>query len=122
VVGIIIQSQRQQTNMRVREMGRINGAPRKKVGLFLGGKASSGGMFQYAQTILDSVVQLDPSLYEIVIAYEDNAWQEIITDKGVAGYPLRNCTVGQFISKADLSEYKDIMVEAQLCASRLAKP
>lgn len=47
----------------------------KRLGIFLGIDSSAGGMFQYAQSMLHALSQLDKGSYQVIVAYSDNVWQ-----------------------------------------------
>jgi glycosyltransferase involved in cell wall biosynthesis len=47
----------------------------KRLGIFLGIDSSAGGMFQYAQSMLQALSQLDKSNYQVVVAYSSNVWK-----------------------------------------------
>lgn len=46
----------------------------KRIGLYLGFPPEGGGAFQYAQSVLDALLNLPPSRYEILVAYSHTAW------------------------------------------------
>ena len=50
----------------------------KKIGLFLGVSASSGGMFQYSQSMLAAVAALPRASFSVVVAYTDPLWRQHI--------------------------------------------
>jgi glycosyltransferase involved in cell wall biosynthesis len=72
-----------------------------RIGVFLGVERLTGGMFQYAQAILEALVCLDPKRYSVVIAYSDVAWAPILTRLGLHGHAMRHVRLGQRI--ADLA-------------------
>jgi|APSaa5957512535_1039671.scaffolds.fasta_scaffold36877_2 glycosyltransferase involved in cell wall biosynthesis len=47
----------------------------RKIGVFLGIKVSSGGMFQYAQSILESLSKFDRNLYQVQVVYTFDDWK-----------------------------------------------
>jgi len=49
-----------------------------KIGLFLGIEPTSGGTFQYNQTILDALIYLPQNEYEVVIGFSHKAWQQYL--------------------------------------------
>lgn len=51
-------------------------------------------MFQYAQSVLEALSQLD-SHYEVTIAYSDTDWSAILTRFGLTGVALKHARVGQ---------------------------
>lgn len=55
----------------------------KKVGVYLGCQPSSGGMFQYCQTILDALTDLTvEQQVTVVVIYEDPSWKKYLEDYG----------------------------------------
>ena len=69
-----------------------------RVGIFLGVERLTGGMFQYAQAVLEGLASLDPKRYSVVIAYSDVAWAPILSRLGLLGYAVRHATLGQRIA------------------------
>jgi glycosyltransferase involved in cell wall biosynthesis len=49
------------------------------IGVFLGIKPSSGGMFQYAQSILDGLLPLLEANIQVRIAFVGQEWQHVLT-------------------------------------------
>jgi glycosyltransferase involved in cell wall biosynthesis len=72
-------------------------APRR-IGIFLGVQRLTGGMFQYAQAVLEGLSRLDPQRYSVVIAYSDAAWAPILARLGLSGHPMRSPRLGQRIA------------------------
>lgn len=72
----------------------------RRIGLFLGVGPRAGGMFQYAQSVLEALSQLD-SRYEVTIAYSDTDWSAILTRFGLTGVALKHASGGQRL--ADLA-------------------
>lgn len=70
----------------------------RRIGLFLGVERLTGGMFQYAQAVLEALANLDNKNYEVVIAYSDKAWTPILARLGLTGIPIRHPKLGQRIS------------------------
>lgn len=66
----------------------------RKVGLFLGVGPQAGGMFQYAQSVLEALSQFS-NRYVVLIAYSDAAWAPILARLGLCGVPLRYAKIGQ---------------------------
>ena len=62
----------------------------KRLGLFLGVEASAGGMFQYAQTILESLAALPSTEYRIDVAYASHVWQPVLSGYPFAATKLRH--------------------------------
>lgn len=72
----------------------------RRIGLFLGVAPRAGGMFQYAQSVLEALSQLD-SRYEVTIAHNDTDWSAILTRFGLTGVALKHASAGQRL--ADLA-------------------
>jgi glycosyltransferase involved in cell wall biosynthesis len=78
----------------------LNETSRRRIGLFLGVGPRAGGMFQYAQSVLEALSQLDGS-YEVTIAYSDTDWSSILPRFGLTGVALKYARGGQRL--ADLA-------------------
>jgi glycosyltransferase involved in cell wall biosynthesis len=52
----------------------LRGAIMKKIGVYLGCSPVSGGMFQYAQTMLDAIAALPENEFQTVVAYASDDW------------------------------------------------
>lgn len=52
----------------------------KRIGLFLGVHPHAGGMFQYAQSLLDALLRLPTEEYAVVIAYVGQDWGRVLAD------------------------------------------
>ena len=50
----------------------------KRIGLYLGFPPDGGGVFQYAQSVLDAVAALPADRYEVVAAHSHPAWAAIV--------------------------------------------
>ena len=72
----------------------LNEASSQRIGLFLGVGPRAGGMFQYAQSLLEAISQLD-GRYKVTIAYSDNDWSDILARFGLTGVALKHARVGQ---------------------------
>jgi len=72
---------------------------RKKIGLYLGVTTSAGGMFQYAQCILDAMIYLQSDSLEIIVVYGDPAWEPILNKKSISGVHLKNWLYGEKFAK-----------------------
>ena len=59
------------------------------VGIFLDVKPESGGAFQYSQTILAALTELQPRGIEMRVMFTDPLWQPILTRAGLAGTFVR---------------------------------
>lgn len=71
---------------------------KRKIGLYLAVETNAGGMFQYAQSILIALSKLDKSKYEIVVAYSDVEWANVLKKYNIEGHLLLNCKIGTRIS------------------------
>ncbi len=71
-----------------------------KIGFFLGVEPFAGGMFQYAQSILDALLSLNKQHFDITIVYKDDRWHEILMKRGVNGKKLSSFIFGLLISDA----------------------
>src|SRR5437016_1506254 len=61
---------------RRRYMGRVFCPSRmKRLGLFLGVRPEAGGMFQYAQSLLDALDALPKGTFGVTVAYVDPLWK-----------------------------------------------
>lgn len=69
----------------------------RKIGLFLGVAPNAGGMFQYAQSILEALTQLGSS-YKLIIAYSDDDWLAILCRYGLKGHALKHMRIGTTMS------------------------
>lgn len=56
----------------------------KRVGLFLGVEPHAGGMFQYAQSLLEALKAFPTDQYEVRVAYASDEWPVIL-----ANYPFK---------------------------------
>jgi glycosyltransferase involved in cell wall biosynthesis len=68
------------------------------IGLFLGVRPRNGGMFQYAQSILESLTRLPPADFRIAVAYVDVDWAPILARLNVSGRPVRHGVVGMALA------------------------
>lgn len=80
----------------------IDAAPRR-IGLYLGVAPNAGGMFQYAQSMVEALSHLDPTRWQVVIAYGDADWVPILARFGLAGHVLRHARQGQRIADAAMA-------------------
>lgn len=55
----------------------------KRVGIFLGTDASSGGMFQYSLAVLEALSELPRDGYEVVVAFFNPAWLAYVKPLGL---------------------------------------
>jgi glycosyltransferase involved in cell wall biosynthesis len=79
-----------------------------KVGLYLGVEPRAGGMFQYAQSMLEALTILPHSRYDVKIAYGDSRWTPILDRLGLQGNRLRYWRLG--------SKMADILMALRLPA------
>ena len=70
------------------------------LGVFLGVSPTAGGMFQYAQSLLEALSKLKPALYKVTIAYSDQVWLPTLDRLGLEGKALRHVKWGQRIANA----------------------
>jgi len=66
----------------------------RRLGLFLGVEPRAGGMFQYAQSVLEALSRLD-GRYAVTIAYSDADWSPILARLGLSGQALKHARTGQ---------------------------
>lgn len=66
----------------------------RRIGLFLGVGPRAGGMFQYSQSVLEALSQLD-GRYQVTIAYSDTDWSAILARFGLTGVALKHASGGQ---------------------------
>ena len=78
----------------------LNKTSPRRIGLFLGVGPRAGGMFQYAQSVLEALSQLG-GRYEVTIAYSDTDWSAILARFGLTGVALKHASGGQRL--ADLA-------------------
>ncbi len=74
-----------------------------RLGIFLSVNPSSGGMFQYAQSLLVALSKADPKKYQILIVYKDPSWKKILKSIGFDGICLSSMKPGIFL--ADLQMF-----------------
>lgn len=74
-----------------------NATKPRRIGLFLGVGPRAGGMFQYAQSLLEALSQFDNS-YEVTIAYNDADWSSILQRLGLGGHALKHARIGQLFA------------------------
>ena len=70
----------------------------KKVGLFLGTNANAGGMFQYAQTILEALSYLDNQMIRLEVVYTHKDWEKVLKHLNIEGSYLKRGVLGQLIA------------------------
>jgi glycosyltransferase involved in cell wall biosynthesis len=69
-----------------------------KLGLFLGVAPTAGGMFQYAQSMLEAVASVDSSRFEVIVAFDPVHWSAIMGRLGLTGYSLRRNRSGRVVA------------------------
>jgi len=57
--------------------------------MFLGVRPRNGGMFQYAQSVVEALTRLPPADFRFEFAYVDIAWIPILARLNVSGRPVR---------------------------------
>ena len=69
-----------------------------RIGIFLGISPSAGGMFQYAETLIESLKKLNKNRYKIIAVYDDASWEDILDNK-VDSKKLRYSNLGNIMVK-----------------------
>jgi glycosyltransferase involved in cell wall biosynthesis len=72
---------------------------RKILGLYLGVTPDAGGMFQYSQCILDALISMQGCSIDLVVAYGDPSWGELLQRKSIAGVRLKHWRFGEKLAK-----------------------
>lgn len=70
----------------------------KRVGIYLGVSPSDGGMFQYAQSLLEAAISASDSRMDVVVVYANIGWVPTLENLGTEGQQLRNFRSGVKIS------------------------
>lgn len=70
----------------------------KRVGIYLGVSPSDGGMFQYAQSLLEAAISASDSRMDVVVVYANIGWVPILENLGTEGQQLRNFRSGVIIA------------------------
>lgn len=73
----------------------------KSIGIFLGVEPNAGGMFQYAESLLNALRQMHDRGYEIQVAYVFSSWETVLSN-----YPFKatKMVAGKFgLRLADLT-------------------
>ncbi|WP_206021892.1 glycosyltransferase family 4 protein [Rhodoferax bucti] len=78
-------------------------APLRSIGLYLGVAPTAGGMFQYAQSVVEALSRLDATRYRITVAHGDADWAPILARLGLAGHALRHAHRGSQIADAAMA-------------------
>lgn len=66
----------------------------KRIGIFLGVTPSDGGMFQYAQSLLEALMGIRGTDSEVVVVYVSRDWEPVLENLGINGQYLRNSNFG----------------------------
>lgn len=92
----------------------------KRIGLFLGVEPSAGGMFQYAQSLLDALDALPRGHYKVEIACASQAWREVLSGYS---FPITWLKRGKFgLQLADASMVARIPGRLARALSRVSNP
>ncbi|HXM98295.1 MAG TPA: glycosyltransferase family 1 protein [Candidatus Dormibacteraeota bacterium] len=70
----------------------------KKIGLLLTQGPAGGGMFQYSQAVLSSLLALPRDEFALVVGYLDPAWRDVLPSQGAAILPLHAGGAWQMLS------------------------
>lgn len=71
----------------------------KRIGIFLGVSTADGGMFQYAQSLVEALISEGNSRVEVVIAYTNLDWVPVLESLGIDnGKELQNPYIGIMIA------------------------
>lgn len=76
------------------------GADKKRIGLFLGVETEAGGMFQYAQSLLEGLRDLAAEGHEVVVATAGTAWDETLSAYPFAIAKLKHASLGLSMAQA----------------------
>lgn len=71
----------------------------KRIGIYLGISSSSGGMFQYSQSLLDALEKHNKKNYEIVVIAADDEWKENLSNSSFSVYGIKYPYLSSFMSK-----------------------
>ncbi len=72
----------------------------KRIGLFLGVQPHAGGMFQYAQSLLDALRALPDEEYQVQIAYLGADWERVLSNYPFSAKLVPLGGFGQFLATA----------------------
>jgi glycosyltransferase involved in cell wall biosynthesis len=64
------------------------------IGLFLGVRPRNGGMFQYAQSVLEALTRLPSADFRVELAYVDDVWVPILARLKASGRSVRHGVIG----------------------------
>ncbi len=85
-----------------------------KLGFFLSASPSSGGMFQYAQSLLVALSKADSKKYQILIVYRDLSWQKILESLGFDGVYLSSMKLGIFLADSQMFFHVPALVSKKI--------
>jgi len=71
-----------------------------RIGIFLGASPSSGGMFQYSQSLVEALLSLRHQNLEVTVVYCDGDWAAVLKKIGTNGIKLRYSNVGLKIANS----------------------
>lgn len=71
----------------------------KRIGLFLGVDPGAGGMFQYAESVLNALHGLPEDEYAIEVAYVGRAWQAVLRNYRFRRVALKGGRLGLLVAK-----------------------
>jgi glycosyltransferase involved in cell wall biosynthesis len=69
-----------------------------RIGLYLGVAPNAGGMFQFAQSMVEALSRTEATRYRLIVAYGDADWVPILKRFGLAGYAMRHANRGRQIA------------------------
>lgn len=70
----------------------------KRIGIFLGVHPYAGGMFQYAQSLLDACKTLPAEGYAVEVAYIGKSWDRVLLEYPFDGRQIRAGSLGLFLA------------------------
>lgn len=76
------------------------GHRKRKIGLFLASQPQHGGTFQYNLSMLEAVAALRPETYEVIIAYQHQAFLPYLKDRELASIYLPPAFFDRVLSKS----------------------
>lgn len=86
---------------------------KNRIGLYLGVQPNAGGMFQYAQSLVTALGQINRrGEFEAVAAYADSRWEPILLKAQIQGKGVHGSKIGHFISRC---------IMATFCSPRTAR-
>ncbi|MGO8026485.1 glycosyltransferase family 4 protein [Rhizobium leguminosarum] len=72
---------------------------RKRIGFYLGVGRHAGGMFQYAQSLVQALSSIDGTDVEVIVAYGDEAWRSELNASPLKAVPLQRWKRGETLAK-----------------------